>query len=384
MKCAEAITIFDTTLRDGEQMPDVTFSPNQKLELAIALQTLGIDVIEAGFAASSAEEFSAIELMAIQLKDTGICCLARALRQDIDIAAQAIRLAEHTRIHTFIATSDIHMQHKLKLEPQAVIDQAVSAVKHARNLCDEVQFSCEDASRSDFQFLCKIIEKAIDAGASIINIPDTVGYALPQEFGILVRGLIDSIPNADKATFSVHCHNDLGLATANSLAGIQSGARQVECTMNGLGERAGNAALEEIVMAIKTHSRQFPYATNIKTEHLVSCSKAVAAAANTQPQLNKAIVGKNAFRHESGIHQDGMLKHSQTYEIISPQSVGWAEHQLVMGKLSGRNALLNKMNKLNIILPSESDFDDYFHSVKRVAAEQQVCDNTLIRLSKKY
>ena len=384
MNRADKLIILDTTLRDGEQTPGVALSAAHKLEFAIQLDSLGVDVIEAGFAAASESDYSAIKLISKNIKNASTCSLARAIHSDIERAAEAIKPSPSPRIHTFIATSNIHMQYKLKLSPNDVIQQAVQAIKHAKRYCDDVQFYCEDASRSEFQFLCRIMEHAIRAGATTINIADTVGFALPQEFGMLTRNVLNTILNADKATFSVHCHNDLGLATANSLSAIQAGARQIECTVNGLGERAGNTALEEVVMALQTHPRQFNLSTNINPKLFVSCSQKLASLSGIQPQPNKAIVGENAFRHESGIHQDGILKHPHTYEIMRPQDVGWQQHQLPLGRLSGRSALLNKMDELNITLKSESDFNDLFIRFKQLADQQQtICDTTLIQLSKK-
>jgi 2-isopropylmalate synthase len=317
------VIIFDTTLRDGEQSPGASMTKDEKLRIARALEKLRVDVIEAGFAIASPGDFEAVKLIADTIQDSVVCSLSRAMDADIDRAAEALAGANAGRIHTFIATSPIHMQHKLRLPPDQVVEQAVRAVKRARNLCPDVEFSCEDAGRSEIDFLCRIIEAAIDAGARTINIPDTVGYAIPHQFADTIRQIITRVPNADKAIFSVHCHNDLGLAVANSLAAVTAGARQVECTINGLGERAGNAALEEIVMAIKTRKDLLNVETRIQTENILAASRLVSGITGFPVQPNKAIVGANAFAHESGIHQDGVLKHRETYEIMSAQSVGW-------------------------------------------------------------
>ncbi|MED5492261.1 MAG: 2-isopropylmalate synthase [Pseudomonadota bacterium] len=348
------VIIFDTTLRDGEQSPGASMTKNEKLRIARALEKLRVDVIEAGFAIASPGDFEAVKLIADTIQDSIICSLSRAVDADIDRAAEALAGANAGRIHTFIATSPIHMQHKLRLPPDQVVEQAVRAVKRARNLCADVEFSCEDAGRSEIDFLCRIIEAAIDAGARTINIPDTVGYAIPHQFADTIGQIIQRVPNADKAIFSVHCHNDLGLAVANSLAAVTAGARQVECTINGLGERAGNAALEEIVMAIKTRKDLLDVHTRIETENILAASRLVSGITGFPVQPNKAIVGANAFAHESGIHQDGVLKHRETYEIMSAQSVGWHTNKLSLGKLSGRNAFRSRLEELGIELSGEA------------------------------
>ena len=303
------VIIFDTTLRDGEQSPGASMTGEEKLRIAKQLEKMRVDVIEAGFAIASPGDFTAVQTIANTIKDSTICSLSRALDKDIDRAGEALKNANSGRIHTFIATSPIHMEFKLQMEPEKVIEQAVHAVKRARNLISDVEFSLEDASRSEFDFMCRIIEQVIDAGARTINIPDTVGYAVPNEFGNTIARLIENIPNADKAIFSVHCHNDLGLAVANSLAAVSAGARQVECTINGLGERAGNASLEEIVMALRTRQDILGLHTGIDATQIVPASRLVSSVTGFPVQPNKAIVGANAFAHESGIHQDGMLKH---------------------------------------------------------------------------
>ncbi|MAD00774.1 2-isopropylmalate synthase [Pseudomonas abyssi] len=348
------VIIFDTTLRDGEQSPGASMTKDEKLRIARALEKLRVDVIEAGFAIASPGDFEAVKLIADTIQDSVVCSLSRAVDADIDRAAEALAGANAGRIHTFIATSPIHMQHKLRLPPDQVVEQAVRAVKRARNLCPDVEFSCEDAGRSEIDFLCRIIEAAIDAGARTINIPDTVGYAIPHQFADTIRQIITRVPNADKAIFSVHCHNDLGLAVANSLAAVTAGARQVECTINGLGERAGNAALEEIVMAIKTRKDLLNVQTRIETENILAASRLVSGITGFPVQPNKAIVGANAFAHESGIHQDGVLKHRETYEIMSAQSVGWHTNKLSLGKLSGRNAFRSRLEELGIELTGEA------------------------------
>lgn len=348
------VIIFDTTLRDGEQSPGASMTKDEKLRIARALEKLRVDVIEAGFAIASPGDFEAVKLIADTIQDSIICSLSRAVDADIDRAAEALAGANAGRIHTFIATSPIHMQHKLRLPPDQVVEQAVRAVKRARNMCADVEFSCEDAGRSEIDFLCRIIEAAIDAGARTINIPDTVGYAIPHQFADTIGQIIQRVPNADKAIFSVHCHNDLGLAVANSLAAVTAGARQVECTINGLGERAGNAALEEIVMAIKTRKDLLDVHTRIETENILAASRLVSGITGFPVQPNKAIVGANAFAHESGIHQDGVLKHRETYEIMSAQSVGWHTNKLSLGKLSGRNAFRSRLEELGIELSGEA------------------------------
>lgn len=363
----DRVIIFDTTLRDGEQSPGASMTKEEKLRIAKALEKLKVDVIEAGFAIASPGDFAAVKLIADTIQDSIICSLSRAMDTDIDRAAEALAGANSGRIHTFIATSPIHMQHKLRLQPDQVVEQAVRAVKRARNLCPDVEFSCEDAGRSEIDFLCRIIEAAIDAGARTINIPDTVGYAIPHQFGEMIRQIIQRVPNADKAIFSVHCHNDLGLAVANSLAAVTAGARQVECTINGLGERAGNAALEEIVMSIRTREDVLGVQTGIVTENILAASRLVSGITGFVVQPNKAIVGANAFAHESGIHQDGVLKHRETYEIMSAQSVGWHTNKLSLGKLSGRNAFRARLVELGIELQNEAEMNLAFARFKELA-----------------
>jgi 2-isopropylmalate synthase len=367
MSANDHLVIFDTTLRDGEQSPGATMNKTEKLRIAKALEKLRVDVIEAGFAIASQGDFKAIKAIAETIKDATICSLARAIDGDIDRAAEAVRPANRSRIHTFIATSPIHMKHKLNMAPSEVVEQAVRAVKRARNLVADVEFSCEDAGRSELDFLCRIIEAAIDAGATTINIPDTVGYAIPHQFGSTMAQLLNRIPNADKATFSVHCHNDLGLAVANSLAAVSQGARQVECTINGLGERAGNASLEEIVMAVRTRQDYFTLDTRVDATHIVPASRLVSTITGFPVQPNKAIVGANAFAHESGIHQDGVLKHRETYEIMRAEDVGWHTNSLVMGKHSGRNAFRTRLLELGIQFGTNTELNEAFARFKALA-----------------
>ncbi|MBV1872027.1 MAG: 2-isopropylmalate synthase [Gammaproteobacteria bacterium] len=367
MSDKDRLIIFDTTLRDGEQSPGATMNQEEKLRIAKALERLRVDVIEAGFAIASPGDFNSIKSISETIKDSRICSLARAADADIDRAAEALKSANAPRIHTFIATSPIHMKYKLRMEPDQVLERAVAAVKRARNLVDDVEFSCEDAGRSELDFMCRIIEAAIDAGASTINIPDTVGYALPHQFGELISQLLNRIPNADKAVFSVHCHNDLGLAVANSSAAVMAGARQVECTINGLGERAGNASLEELVMTVATRHDAFPVYTNIKTEEIVPCSRLVSTITGFPVQPNKAIVGANAFAHEAGIHQDGVLKHRETYEIMRAEKVGWAANRMVLGKHSGRAAFADRLDSLGVKFETKEALNVAFAKFKELA-----------------
>ncbi len=351
---SDRLHIFDTTLRDGEQSPGCSMNIEEKMRVAHALDGLGVDIIEAGFPVASPGDFEAVHRIASEIKHARIAGLARAAEKDIERAAEAVKPAgDRARIHTFIATSPIHMQAKLRMSPEQVLDRAVAAVKQARSLAPEVEFSAEDAGRSDIDFLCRIVEATIAAGARVINIPDTVGYMIPEEFGARISELIERVPNADQAIFSVHCHNDLGLAVANSIAAVVNGARQVECTINGLGERAGNASLEEVVMILRTRSDRFDIETGIDTTRIVPASKLVSQITGMPIQANKAIVGANAFAHESGIHQDGVLKHQKTYEIMTPESVGWNTNRMVLGKHSGRAALKARYAELGIELEAE-------------------------------
>jgi 2-isopropylmalate synthase len=361
------LIVFDTTLRDGEQSPGASMTRDEKVRIAKMLERMRVDVIEAGFPIASSGDFEAVQAVARAVQDSVVCGLARAAQADIDRAGEALRDANAGRIHTFIATSPIHMQMKLRLEPEQVLEQAVEAVRLARRWTDDVEFSAEDAGRSELDFLCRIVEAAIDAGATTINIPDTVGYSVPEHFAFIIRQLLERVPNADKAVFSVHCHNDLGLAVANSLAAVLNGARQVECTINGLGERAGNAALEEIVMAVRTRRDIFSCDTTIDTTQIVPASRLVSGITGFPVQPNKAIVGANAFAHESGIHQDGVLKHRETYEIMRAEDVGWNANRIVLGKLSGRNAFRRRLEELGIVLGSEEEVNLAFARFKELA-----------------
>ncbi len=364
---SDKLIIFDTTLRDGEQSPGASMTRDEKVRIAKALERMRVDVIEAGFPVASPGDFEAVQAVANAVKDSTVCALARALPGDIDAAAQAVKGAKRARIHTFIATSPIHMQMKLKMTPEQVIEHAVSAVKRARQHTDDVEFSPEDAGRSETDFLCRVLEAVIAAGARTVNIPDTVGYNLPHQFGALIKTLRERVPNSDKAVFSVHCHNDLGLAVANSLSAVLNGARQVECTINGLGERAGNAALEEIVMAVRTRRDLFSCDTGVDTTQIVLCSRLVSGITGFAVQPNKAIVGANAFAHESGIHQDGVLKHRTTYEIMRAEDVGWSANRIVLGKHSGRNAFRTRLQEIGVAFESEADLNDTFQRFKELA-----------------
>ena len=361
------LVIFDTTLRDGEQSPGASMTKDEKVRIAKQLEKLQVDVIEAGFPAASQGDFDSVHAVASVVKDSTVCALARATELDIERAGEAIKVANSGRIHTFIATSPIHMEKKLRMTPDQVVERAVWAVKKARNYTDNVEFSPEDAGRSDIDFLCRVIEAAIDAGATTINIPDTVGYNVPHQFGQLFKNLIERIPNAHKAIFSAHCHNDLGLAAANSLAAVRNGARQIECTINGLGERAGNTALEEVVMAVKTRQDIFEVDSRINTREILPASRLVSSITGFAVQPNKAIVGANAFSHESGIHQDGVLKHRETYEIMRAEDVGWTTNKMVLGKHSGRNAFRTRLEELGITFDVEQDLNDAFTRFKELA-----------------
>ncbi|MCP1674982.1 2-isopropylmalate synthase [Natronocella acetinitrilica] len=367
MSNRDQLIIFDTTLRDGEQSPGASMTREEKVRIARALERLRVDVIEAGFPAASKGDFESVRAVARTIRESRVCGLARARGEDIDRAGEALAEAVMPRIHTFIATSPIHMERKLQMTPDQVVEQAVWAVTRARQYCDDVEFSPEDAGRSDPDFLCRVLEAVIDAGATTVNIPDTVGYAVPEQFGALIARLRERIPNADKAVFSVHCHNDLGLAVANSLAAVGQGARQVECTINGLGERAGNAALEEIVMAVRTRQDALPVETRIDTREIVPTSRLVANITGFAVQPNKAIVGANAFAHESGIHQDGVLKHRETYEIMRAEDVGWSTNRMVLGKHSGRNAFRSRLQELGVEFESEQHLNEAFARFKDLA-----------------
>ncbi len=374
----DKLIIFDTTLRDGEQSPGASMTKDEKIRIAKALEKMRVDIIEAGFPIASQGDFEAVKAVAEVIKDSTVCGLARALDKDIDRAAEALKPANSMRIHTFLATSPIHMREKLRMEPDQVLQAAIHAVKRARNYTDNVEFSPEDAGRSEFDFLCRVIEAVIDAGATTINIPDTVGYNLPQFFGELIGKLIKNIPNSDKAIFSVHCHNDLGLAVGNSLSAVLNGARQVECTINGLGERAGNAALEEVVMTVRTRRDVFTCDTELDTTQIVNCSRLVSTITGFPVQPNKAIVGANAFAHESGIHQDGVLKSRETYEIMRAQDVGWNTNRMVLGKHSGRNAFRTRLEELGITFEKEEDLNAAFSRFKELADKKhEVFDDDL-------
>ncbi len=364
---SEKLIIFDTTLRDGEQSPGASMTRDEKVRIAKALERMRVDVIEGGFPIASPGDFEAVQAVARAVKESTVCGLARAVDKDIDRAAEALKEAESARIHTFIATSPIHMEKKLRMAPEQVLEQAVRAVKRARQHTDNVEFSPEDAGRSEIDFLCRVLEAVIDAGAGTINIPDTVGYSLPDRFGGLIGELIARIPNSDKAVFSVHCHNDLGLAVSNSLSAVLNGARQVECTVNGLGERAGNAALEEIVMAVRTRRDAFSVDVTLDTTQIVHCSRLVSNITGFPVQPNKAIVGANAFAHESGIHQDGVLKSRETYEIMQAQDVGWSANRMVLGKHSGRNAFRTRLAELGVVFDSEEELNAAFSRFKELA-----------------
>jgi 2-isopropylmalate synthase len=367
---ANRVTIFDTTLRDGEQSPGASMNLDEKLRIAEALEGLGVDVIEAGFPIASNGDFEAVLEVSKLLRETIICGLARAGHGDIDRAGEALRPAARKRIHTFIATSPLHMEHKLQMTADEVHQAVIDSVTLACGYCDDVEWSCEDGTRSDHDFLCRVIESAIKAGAGTINIPDTVGYTIPSEFTALIEIIRNRVPNIDKAVLSVHCHNDLGLAVANSLAGVAAGARQVECTINGLGERAGNAALEEVVMALRTRRDTLPYETGIQTRNIMKASRLVSAITGFAVQNNKAIVGANAFAHEAGIHQDGMLKHAGTYEIMTPESVGLTQSNLVLGKHSGRHAFKKKLIELGFDL-GDNALQDAFRRFKDLADKKK-------------
>ncbi|MEK7734791.1 MAG: 2-isopropylmalate synthase [Pseudomonadota bacterium] len=363
----DALIIFDTTLRDGEQSPGASMTRDEKVRIAKQLERMRVDIIEAGFPAASKGDFEAVKAVAEAVKDCTVCGLARAVENDIDRAAEAIKPAKRGRIHTFIATSPIHMQHKLRMTPEQVLERAVAMVKRARQYTDDVEFSAEDAVRSEMDFLCRVFEAAITAGARTINVPDTVGYSIPHAWGERIKSLIERVPNSDRAIWSTHCHNDLGLAVANSLSAVLNGARQVECTINGLGERAGNASLEEVVMAVRTRRDIFSCDTRIDTTQIVPASRLVSSITGFPVQPNKAIVGANAFAHESGIHQDGVIKKRETYEIMRAEDVGWSANKIVLGKLSGRTAFRQRLKELGIELDNEDGYNKAFQRFKDLA-----------------
>lgn len=370
------IRIFDTTLRDGEQSPGASMNAEEKLQVAKQLARLRVDIIEAGFPVASRGDFEAVKRISTEIKDATIAALARAKDEDIDRAAEALRSTEQKRIHTFIATSDMHLNFKLRMDRKEVLDAAVKAVKRARQYTDDVEFSAEDATRSDRDYLCRITEEVIKAGAGTVNIPDTVGYTIPQEFGELIEYLMGKVPNIDKAVVSVHCHDDLGLAVSNSLTAILKGAGQVECTINGIGERAGNASLEEVVMALKTRPEFFNTDTRIVTEEIYKTSRLVSKITGMVVQPNKAIVGANAFVHEAGIHQDGFLKERSTYEIMRPEAVGIPQSRLVLGKHSGRHALKVRLRELGYEFPEE-DLNRIFEKFKHLTEKKYIFDEDI-------
>lgn len=377
---SEKVYVFDTTLRDGEQSPGCSMNLEEKLKMARQLERLNVDIIEAGFPMASEGDFEAVHAIATELERPVIAALARANRVDIERAAEALKPAKRPRIHTFIATSEIHMKHKLRKSPSEVLAMAREAVRIARDFCEDVEFSAEDATRSEIPFLVEVFEAAIEEGARTINIPDTVGYTIPQEFGPFVREVINRISNKDGVIFSCHCHNDLGLAVANSLAAIEAGCRQVECTVNGIGERAGNASLEEIVMTLRVRRDKLPFHADVVTEEIYRSSRLLTNLTGTFVQPNKAIVGKNAFAHEAGIHQDGVLKHALTYEIMTPQSVGMVSSRLVLGKHSGRHALRAKYEELGYQLSKEELERAYFFFTKLADQKKEVYDEDLIAI----
>lgn len=375
------IIIFDTTLRDGEQSPGASMSLEEKIQIAKAFEDLGVDILEAGFPAASQGDFEAVSEISKILTKTVPCGLARAVKNDLDRCYESLKHSKHFRIHTFISTSDLHMKFKLQKTREEVLDLIKFSVEYAKQFTDDVEWSPEDATRTDSDYLCKTVEHAIKCGATTINIPDTVGYATPSDYERIIKDLFNRVPNIDKVVVSTHTHNDLGLGVANALAGISAGARQVECTINGIGERAGNAALEEIVMAIKTRNDLMPYETNINTKKISACSKLVSSVTGFPIQYNKAIVGKNAFAHESGIHQDGMLKNKQTYEIMTPESVGVIKSSLVMGKHSGRHAFKEKLEALGYPNFDEKKIDESFKKFKDLADKKKhVFDEDIVAL----
>ncbi len=374
------ISVFDTTLRDGEQAPGCSMGIHDKLRMARQLERLGVDIIEAGFPIASEDDFNAVRLISAEVHDPVIAGLARAAEPDIRRAWAALERARHPRIHVFLAGSDLHLQCKLRITRDQALEQAYRAVSYAKSLCDDVEFSPEDASRSDVDFLCRFVQAAVDAGASAINIPDTVGYTIPGEYASLITTLRKRVRGIDKVTISVHCHNDLGLAVANTLAAIQAGARQVECTINGIGERAGNASLEEIVMALNVRQTQLPYATSIHTQEIYPTSCLLAEIVGFEPQPNKAIVGRNAFAHEAGIHQHGVIANPLCYEIMTPESVGVPGNNLVLGKHSGRHALGKRLAELGFSASGPELDSVYARFMKLVENKKQVYDQDLLSL----
>ena len=376
----DSLIIFDTTLRDGEQSPGASMSLEEKIQIAEIFDEMGVDIIEAGFPIASNGDFESVKEVSRIVKNVQVCGLSRAGQKDIDRAAEALKYAKNPRIHTFISTSPVHMQYKLQMNEQEVLDAINFSVSRARNLVEDVQWSAEDATRTDRDFLFKCVDMAISSGATTINIPDTVGYTTPDEYYEIIDSLIKNIPDSDKVVFSTHCHNDLGLAVANSLSGVRAGARQIECTINGIGERAGNAALEEIVMSMKVRNDILDYDSGVETKLFTRASKLVSSVTSFPVQFNKAIVGKNAFAHESGIHQDGMLKNNETYEIMTPESIGLNESTLVMGKHSGRHAFKEKAKELGYVL-ADNQLNDAFYRFKDLAdKKKEVFDDDIVAL----
>ncbi len=377
----DKVLIFDTTLRDGEQAPGATMSSEEKLEIAFSLERLGVDIIEAGFPVSSKGDFDSVQNVSRHIKNSFVCGLARCITKDIDAVIEAVKPAKHQRIHIFLATSKIHLQHKLKKNQDEIVAMAVESVKYARKRMDNIEFSPEDASRTEKEYLYRILEAVIKAGATTVNIPDTVGYSTPQEYGAVIAGICKNVPNIGKAVISTHCHDDLGLGVANSLAGVENGARQVECTINGIGERAGNASMEEIVMGLKTRADFYRLSTNINTKEFYRISRMVSKATGFIVPPNKAVIGANAFRHESGIHQDGILKERRTYEIMNPEDVGAPSHEgLVLGKHSGRHAFKDRLKGLGIELP-EPSLDKAFARFKDLAdKKKEIYDEDLVAI----
>lgn len=383
MASDDQVLIFDTTLRDGEQAPGASMTVDQKLEVALLLDQANVDIIEAGFPIASPSDFKAVNQIAQGIRSSAVAALCRAKKADIEACGEALKPARRPRIHTFISTSPIHMEHKLQMSPDAVLEAVADSVRYARGFCDDVEWSCEDGTRSDFEFLCRCFDTAIRMGARTVNIADTVGYTTPEEFFDLITRLRNSVVGMEKVRFSVHCHDDLGMATANSLAAIRAGARQVECTVNGVGERAGNAALEEIVMALKVRSDAFGPTTGIRTEKLTEASKLVAKYTGFTVAPNKAVVGANAFAHESGIHQHGVIKNRNTYEIIAPEEVGSAESLIVMGKHSGRHGLRMKIKGFGIELGENSFEEVYCQFINLAESKKTVSDEEILGLVKK-
>ena len=376
----EKIIVFDTTLRDGEQSPGASMNVEQKYEIALQLEKLGVDVVEAGFPVSSPQQFEGCRLISERVRGFTVAALCRSIRKDIDLAAESIKSAANPRIHTFVSTSPIHMDYKLKKKPDEVFEMAVDAVRYARNLCAEVEFSPEDGTRTEMDFLCRVVEGVIDAGATIINIPDTVGYTVPDEFHRMIAELRQRVPNIDKAVISVHCHNDLGLAVANTIAAIQAGARQAEVTVNGIGERAGNASLEELVMAFAVRKDALPYTTNIQTRQIYNTSKLLSTIIGFPIARNKAIVGENAFAHEAGIHQDGVLKYRQTYEIMTPDSVGRDDSKIVLGRHSGLHGYRKRLADLSITLTDDEVKHTYDRFLQIADRKKEVYDEDIFAI----